>query len=264
MELQPQPIVSCRSDDNLPSPHVARESRSDPWEVIARRTKGGQANSKRWAVLFTCMATRAVHIEVIEAMSSSSFINALRRFLAIRGVAKQLRSDWSTNFVGASRELKLNPPKPEEMSVDNYLISQRCIWLFNPPHSSHMGGSWERMIGTAQRILDSMLLQASHSKLTHEVLVTLMAEVAAIINARPLVPVSSDPEAPLILTPSTLLTLPLETLPRPTCLNINGRGYKFSLTLSGFDGRSNTSACCRVVKSGSSAGQTSRKGTLFF
>lgn len=69
-----------------------------------------------------------------------------------------------------------------------------------------MGGTWERMIGIARRILDSMLLQVSHSKLTHEVLVTLMAEVAAIINARPLVPVSSDPEAPLILTPSTFLT----------------------------------------------------------
>ncbi|XP_041857226.1 uncharacterized protein LOC121650036 [Melanotaenia boesemani] len=177
-----------------------------PWEVIARRTRGGQANSKRWAVLFTCMATRAVHIEVIEAMSSSSFINALRRFFAIRGPAKQLRSDCGTNFVGASKELKLGPLKPGEMSVDNYLLSQRCSWVFNPPYSSHMGGTWERMIGIARRILDSMLLQAKVTKLTHEVLTTLMAEVTAIINARPLVPVSSDPIAPLILTPSTLLT----------------------------------------------------------
>lgn len=176
-----------------------------PWEVAARRTKGGQANSKRWAVLFTCMSTRAVHIEVIETMSSSSFINALRRFFAIRGPAKQLRSDCGTNFVGASRELKLDPPSPGETSVEDYLVDQRCSWVFNPPHSSHMGGTWERMIGIARRILDSMLLQAGHSKLTHEVLTTLMAEVTAIINARPLVPVSSDPEAPLILTPSTLL-----------------------------------------------------------
>ncbi|XP_023265919.1 uncharacterized protein LOC111657824 [Seriola lalandi dorsalis] len=177
-----------------------------PWEVIARRTKGGQANSKRWAVLFTCMSTRAVHIEVIETMSSSSFINALRRFFAIRGTAKQLRSDCGTNFVGAARELKLDPPKPGETSVDDYLLNQRCSWVFNPPHSSHMGGAWERMIRITRRILDSMLLQVSHSKLTHEVLITLMAEVTAIINARPLVPVSTDPEAPLILTPSTLLT----------------------------------------------------------
>lgn len=177
-----------------------------PWEVTARRTKGGQANSKRWAVLFTCMSTRAVHIEVIETMSSSSFINALRRFFAIRGPAKQLRSDCGSNFIGAARELKLDPPCLGETTVDDFLLDQRCSWVFNPPHSSHMGGPWERMIGIARPILNAMLLQAEHSRLTHEVLTTLMAEVTAIINARPLVPVSSDPEAPLILTPSTLLT----------------------------------------------------------
>ncbi len=52
-----------------------------PWTVVARRTRGGQAQSKRWAVLFTCMTTRAVHIELIDCMDSSTFINALRRFL---------------------------------------------------------------------------------------------------------------------------------------------------------------------------------------
>lgn len=54
-----------------------------PWQVCARRTRGGFANAKRWAVLFTCMTTRAIHIEVIESMVTSSFINALRRFLAL-------------------------------------------------------------------------------------------------------------------------------------------------------------------------------------
>lgn len=186
-----------------------------PWEIITRRTRGGQANSKRWAVLFTCMCTRAVHIEVIESMSSSSFINALRRFFSIRGPAKQLRSDCGTNFVGASKELKLDPPSLGEPIVEDYLLDKKCTWVFNPPHASHMGGAWERMIGIARRILESMFLQVGHSKLTHEVLTTLMAEVAAIINARPLVPVSSDPEAPLILTPSTLLTQKIGVSPPP-------------------------------------------------
>ena len=61
-----------------------------PWQVCARRTRGGFANAKRWAVLFTCMTTRAIHIEVIESMDTSSFINALRRFLALRGPVVQL------------------------------------------------------------------------------------------------------------------------------------------------------------------------------
>lgn len=88
-----------------------------PWEVSACRTRGGQAYSKRWAVLFTFLSTRAVHIEVIASMTSSSFINALRRFFAIRGPAKQLRSDCGTNFVGTSKELKLDHPHPVSSSI---------------------------------------------------------------------------------------------------------------------------------------------------
>ncbi|VDI13414.1 Hypothetical predicted protein [Mytilus galloprovincialis] len=70
----------------------------------------------------------------------------------------------------------------------------------------HMGGAWERMIGIARRILDSMLINAAGRSLTHDVLNTFMAEVSAIINSRPLVPVSTDPENPLIFTPAMLLT----------------------------------------------------------
>ncbi|MCJ8750250.1 hypothetical protein PDJAM_G00260380 [Pangasius djambal] len=61
------------------------------------------------------------------------------------------------------------------------------------------------MIGIARRILDSMFLQLK-DKLTHEVLVTFMAEVAASINARPIVPVTTDPDESFILTPAALLT----------------------------------------------------------
>ncbi|XP_025760446.1 uncharacterized protein LOC112845098 [Oreochromis niloticus] len=184
-----------------------------PWDVVSRRTRGGVSNSKRWAVMFSCMCSRAVHIEVIEAMSASSFINALRRFFAVRGPAKQIRSDCGTNFVGASRELEMDKTNPGFDSVEKYLNKQSCTWVFNPPHASHMGGAWERMIGIARRILDCMLLEQRKSRLTHEVLTTLMAEVAAIMNARPIIPVSSDPESPCILTPAMLLTL--KTGPTP-------------------------------------------------
>ena len=73
-------------------------------------------------------------------------------------------------------------------------MENRCSWIFNPPHSSHMGGVWERMIaGIARRILNLMLLKESKKKLTHDVLNTLMAEVSAIMNSRTIVPVSTDP-----------------------------------------------------------------------
>lgn len=177
-----------------------------PWTIASRRTRGGLAHNKRWAVLFTCLAIRAVHIEVIEAMDASSFINSLRRFLAVRGPVKLLRSDQGTNFVGACSELRIPTDGLDIAKVERFLSDQGCNWVFNTPHSSHMGGAWERMIGATRRILDSMLLKNDVKLFSHEVLTTFMAEVAAIINSRPLVPVSSDPECSEVLTPAMILT----------------------------------------------------------
>ncbi|XP_072220163.1 uncharacterized protein [Leuresthes tenuis] len=175
-----------------------------PWPVVFRRTRGGQAQSKRWAMLFCCMTSRAVHIEIIESVDTSSCINALRRFFAIWGPAKQIRSDCGTNFVAAAKELGISQRQPD-VTVQNFLIKQGCSWVFNPPHASHMGGSWERMIGLSRRDLDAILLQ-ENSQLTHDILCTLMAEVVTIINARSLVPVSTDSESPFILSPAMILT----------------------------------------------------------
>ncbi|KAK7892056.1 hypothetical protein WMY93_024019 [Mugilogobius chulae] len=175
-----------------------------PWPVVSRRTRGGQAESKRWAMLFCCMSSRAVHIETIASLDTTSCINALRRFFAIRGPAKQIRSDCGTNFVAAAKELGLSQKEPNG-AMQKFLSEQNCEWVFNVPHASHMGGSWERLIGLSRRILDAMLLK-NNIQLTHDTLCTLMMEVAAIINARPLVPVSNDPEAPSILSPAMILT----------------------------------------------------------
>ncbi|KAA0717677.1 hypothetical protein E1301_Tti014546 [Triplophysa tibetana] len=109
----------------------------------------------------------------------------------------------------------MDQSNPGFKRVEEYLDTQSCTWVFNPPHASHMGGAWERMIGIARRILDCMLLEQKRSHLSHEVLTTFMAEVTAIMNARPLIPVSSDPESPLILTPAMLLTLRTGSAPPP-------------------------------------------------
>lgn len=141
-------------------------------------------------------------MEIVESLSTSSFINALR-FTAIRGPAKLFRSDRGTNFVGACRELNITP---ENAELQSYLKDQGSVWDFNLPHSSYMGGVWERMIGIARCILDSILLKVHSPSLTHEVLDTLIAEVTAIMNAQPIVPVSSDPDISMVLTPAMLLT----------------------------------------------------------
>lgn len=177
-----------------------------PWSIIHRRTRGGSANSKRWAILFTCLTTRAIHIEVVEEMSSNVFINAMRRFIAIRGRVNIFRSDRGTNFVGATNALHIEAINVEDDTMKNFLRGSRTVWLFNPPHSSHMGGAWERLIGVTRRILDSILAESKLKYLTHDVLVTFMAEVTSIVNHRPIVPVCTDSDNPFVLSPAVLLT----------------------------------------------------------
>lgn len=87
------PFTSVTFSDRGTSLHVKQE---DPLQTA----KDGQ--------LCSCLVTRAVHIEVLEEMSSSSFINALRRFTAIRGKVKLFRSDRGTNFVGAIDPLRIH------------------------------------------------------------------------------------------------------------------------------------------------------------
>ena len=77
-----------------------------PWTVQTRKTRGGAANTKQWGLVFTCLSSTAIHIEVLEAMDASSFICTLRRFFALRGHAKLLRCDRGTNFVRSNTELQ--------------------------------------------------------------------------------------------------------------------------------------------------------------
>lgn len=145
-----------------------------PWIISSHRTRGGLSHSKWWIVIFTCMSLRDIHIEVIESLNTSSFINALRCFLAVRGPVKHICSDRGTNFVDACKDLKI-PSNTDSTIMKTYLSDQVCSWIFNPPHASHFGGTWERMISLPRRVLDSMFLQLKDN-LTHEVQVSLNQE----------------------------------------------------------------------------------------
>ena len=186
-----------------------------PWTVHTRKTRGGLANSKRWGLVFTCLYSRAVHIEVLESMDTSSFICALRRFFALRGPASLLRCDRGTNFVGAKSELEDALREMNHDKVERYVRDQGCEWLFNPPHASHFGGAWERQIGTIRRVLDATLAELGSAQLTHELLITLMAEVTGIVNARPIAAVPSDVDEPQPLSPSMILTMKTRPLGPP-------------------------------------------------
>lgn len=196
-----------------------------PWPVVVKKTtRGVRTTSKYWAILFTCLVSRAIHIELVGDMSSEAFINALRRFMAMRGPVRQFRSDRGTNFIGAIKELGISASFDESGVVQDYLTKVGSTWIFNPPYAHHFGGAWERLIGSCRRILDALLLENRPKDLTFDVLSTFMSEVSAIMNTRPLLPISSDPEAPSVLSPSMILTQKECNL--TSSMNITGFGAK--------------------------------------
>ena len=176
-----------------------------PWTI-----KGGRKELKRYGVLFTCMGCRAIHLETVITMETDSFINALRRFLLIRGPIRKLRSDQGTNLVGAKNELERALSEIDNTQVQQFLLKQGCSYFrfnMNVPSASHMGGSWERHVRTVRSSLSSLLDEAG-LQLNDESLRTLMCEAAAIVNSRPLTVDSLyDVTSLEPLTPNHLLTL---------------------------------------------------------
>ena len=107
-----------------------------PWIVKEKRKE-----MKRYGALFTCMTSRAIHLEVCHSLATDSFINALRRFICRRGPIRQLRSDQGTNFVGARKELKEALAELDQKKIAQELLRNNCDWInfkMNVPSASHM------------------------------------------------------------------------------------------------------------------------------
>ena len=168
---------------------------------IARKAKRKTVD-KYYGVVFTCLASRAVHIEVAQSLEAASFVNALRRFVSRRGPVSVMRSDNGTNFVGAERELKEELERLESDELRSYIQKSKMKWVFNPPSASHFGGVWERVIRSVRRVLTALTRLQT---LDYEGLITFMCETEAILNSRPLTRPSEDHLDEEPLTPNHLL-----------------------------------------------------------
>ena len=169
--------------------------------------KEGRKELKRYGVLFTCLSSRAIHIETSNSLDTDSFINALRRFLCIRGPMRSLRSDRGTNIVGGINQLQEAIDAVDDDKVREFLMSNSCDYLLNVPNASHQGGIWERQIRSVRNVLNVLLHKQGH-QLNDEGFRTLMAEASNIVNSRPLTTMSiNDPCSLQPLTPNHLLTL---------------------------------------------------------
>lgn len=204
-------LPSCRIEGcEPPFTHTGMDY-FGPFEI-----KHGRSVKKRYGVVFTCMSCRAVHIEVAGSLDTSSCINAMRRFVSRRGPVKALYSDNGTNFVGACSELKQALKEWRKEEIVHFTALHGIQWNFNPPAASHYGGVWERQIRTIRKILHAVLHeQHLKSSQSEEQLQTLMCEIEAIINSRPLTRASEDPNDLNIITPNHLLQFKTTSSPPP-------------------------------------------------
>ena len=95
----------------------------------------------RYGVIFTCLMSRAMHLEVADTMDKSSFINALRRFIANRGPIRQLRCDGGTNFVGAKNELARKYEAMDQNKIKQY-YRITIVTILSSNSMSHMLSTW--------------------------------------------------------------------------------------------------------------------------
>ncbi|XP_067932950.1 uncharacterized protein [Watersipora subatra] len=174
---------------------------------------------KRWGLLLTCMYSRAIHIELLEDLSSDALINALRCFMAVRGPVNTIHCDNGTNFVGAKNELYRHS-QIANRELQNYLEDNSITFKFNSPDASHQGGSWERLIRSVRAVLNGMSLKYS-KRLDSQTLRTAFFEAASIINSRPITAMGINNPEEHILTPNHLLTMKTKQLLAPPPRNFS-------------------------------------------
>lgn len=131
---------------------------------------------KVYACFFVCFLTRAVHIEIVEDLTSEAFLNALERFVSRRGFPSLIYSDNGTNFVGARNILI-------QSTLDKYLVENRIEWKMIAPRSPHQGGLWESAVKAGK----SLLMKSIGTQILSLMeLSTILCKIEAILNSRPL------------------------------------------------------------------------------
>ncbi|XP_059062673.1 uncharacterized protein LOC131855416 [Achroia grisella] len=205
----------CRVLETLkPFMHTGTDY-AGPFKITITRGRGIRS-TKAYICLFVCLTTRAVHIELAGDLSTASFMSALKRFLSRRGPVAHIYSDNGTNYIGAKRTLSelhaFLSSKHFNTEFAHVLSENRLTWFLNTPAASHFGGNWETNIKSLKTHLFRVV---GVQVLSFEEMITVLTQVEAIMNTRPLCrTLSNDPSEPLALTPAHFLNFtPLKYLP---------------------------------------------------
>ena len=158
--------------------------------------KEGRARRKIWIALFTCMVSRAIHIETVPDLTADTFVKALQAMSWDKGTPKALMSDNATCFTKADKMLK---ELHGEREVQEDLSIKGITWLFIPARAPWFGAIYERLIGVLKKELVKLV---GHALLTQHELQMCLAQIQGVINNRPLVQVGTDQ----VISPMNILT----------------------------------------------------------
>jgi hypothetical protein len=161
---------------------------------------------KAYVSLFVCMATRAIHLELASDLSTPAFMCAPKRFIARRGRPAHLYCDGGPNFLGVRNEIKefmaFMNSAPHLHELTGFLANEGIDFHFNPPQSPHHGGLWEAGVKQMKYHLKRV---TEAKKFSIEEFTTILAQVEACLNSRPLTQLTTDPNDFSVLTPGHFL-----------------------------------------------------------
>ena len=161
---------------------------------------------KSYICLFICLATKAVHLELVSEMTTPAFLAALDRFTGRRGLPRDIYSDRGSNYIGARNylnDISRFYRKPEnQKEIEAYCSKQGISWHFLPAQAPNFGGIWESGIKSTKHHLKRVI---GDQRLTFEAFSTVLSRVEAILNSRPLCALSDDPTEIDVLTPGHFL-----------------------------------------------------------
>ena len=170
-----------------------------PFTTIQGR---GKQRAKRYLCLFTCLLSRAVHLEIAYSMDTDAFLNAFYRMVNRRGLPVEVLSDTGSNFISGERELRELVEQLDQEKIKKSAANKGIRWHFNPPLAPHFGGVHETLIKTAKRATYGIL---SNADITDEELMTAFTGAESFMNSRPLTYQSTHPSDDLPLTPNHFL-----------------------------------------------------------
>ncbi|XP_047543172.1 uncharacterized protein LOC125075518 [Vanessa atalanta] len=173
-----------------------------PINVLMSKGRGAKT-TKAYIAIFVCLSTKAIHLELAGDLTSETFIGAFKRFVSRRGKCTHLWSDQGRNFVGANKDL-LTAWQEANLQFNKLaesLALDGTQWHFIPAYSPNFGGLWEAGVKSIKYHMKRILT----TYLTFEEMTTVLCQIEAVLNSRPISTIDDDIDNIRPLTPGNFL-----------------------------------------------------------